>query len=415
MLRKSIFASLWATPRARSRFSVVSAGAHSNSIRRSRSGQVSAIKVSSLDHLAARGADARDAVDVRFVDRIGARSRVDAITTERVVGGADKPKGESCCRCASSSCQTRQLTNFKCHDAPLLSRESPLQTGSVRVDSVASSLMRSLARRVGGWSLVGLVAMMNGACSSGDGGGAVAGSSAGGGAGSGSSAGGGGTSAGGAIGASGAGVGGAISGGIGGAMSGGAGTGVAGSGSGAKSYCETLRAKERSCGILGEGKTACADFYDAAEPCEIDCMERATCADIIGYYCATGTTALGTCYSSCVGLAPLDCGDGSKIPGWGRCNGVPECEDGSDEVGCDSSTSRYKCRNVDQFIALEKLCDGTKDCSDSSDENAECTERTCKVDGVNTQVPFFTTCDGTSDCDDASDEPADCAVRSCPN
>jgi hypothetical protein len=175
-----------------------------------------------------------------------------------------------------------------------------------------------------------------------------------------------------------------------------------------------LSAKERSCGILSEGKIPCVDFYDAAEPCEIDCMERATCADIVGYYCATGTKALATCYSSCVGLPPLDCGDGSKIPGSGRCNGDPECADGSDEVGCDSSIGRYKCRNVDQIIPLEKLCDGTKDCSDSSDENAECAPRACQVNGVNTQVPFFATCDGTPDCDDASDEPADCAVRTCP-
>ncbi len=265
--------------------------------------------------------------------------------------------------------------------------------------------MKYLVRWAGVSSLVGIAALMASACGAGsDGDSGAAGASgtvAGGAGGSGAGAG-----------VSGGSVAGADSGA--GAGKGGAGASAGSAAAGAKSYCETLRGRERSCGILGEGKTPCADFYDAAEPCEISCMERATCADIIGYYCGTGYVALGTCYASCVGLAPVDCGDGNKLPGWARCSGTEDCADGSDEAGCNAANTGYKCRNADQFVASEKLCDGTRDCSDASDENAECAKRTCKVNGVDTQLASYTTCDGTADCDDASDEPTECAVLACP-
>ncbi|HET7539079.1 MAG TPA: hypothetical protein VFK05_04380 [Polyangiaceae bacterium] len=277
--------------------------------------------------------------------------------------------------------------------------------------------MKPRARWVVVHALVGLTAMASSAC------GGNSRSDRGGG--SGSSAGGSSSHPGGdsSSGSSAAGTGNDIGGGGSSAASIGGGSGTGGSAvrcegssstGGVKSYCETLRAKERCCEVLTEGITACADFYDAAEPCEISCIERAKCSEISNYYCGVNTAALGTCYSSCIGRLPFDCGDGSKVPGWARCSGSVDCLDASDEAGCDASNSGYKCRNVDQFVPVEKLCDGTKDCSDGSDENAECAQRTCKVNGVDTQLDFNTLCDGNADCDDASDEPADCAALRCP-
>ena len=187
---------------------------------------------------------------------------------------------------------------------------------------------------------------------------------------------------------------------------------------GAKSYCDTLVAKERECGILSEGKLGCVNYNDAAEPCEIRCLQEASCANIVANNCGSGgeTNAIAICNALCVGLQPVTCGDGSKLSGYLRCDGFMSCSDGADEADCTVANSGFKCRNVNQFIPGAKNCDGTKDCPDGSDERADCAPGpTCKVGGTDTQLGFYSTCDGVAECDDKSDEPAGCVTLTCPN
>ena len=125
---------------------------------------------------------------------------------------------------------------------------------------------------------------------------------------------------------------------------------------GAKSYCDTLVAKERECGILSEGKLGCVNYNDAAEPCEIRCLQEASCANIVANNCGSGgeTNAIAICNALCVGLQPVTCGDGSKVSGYLRCDGFMSCSDGADEADCTEANSGFKCRNVNQFIPAPK-------------------------------------------------------------
>ena len=179
-------------------------------------------------------------------------------------------------------------------------------------------------------------------------------------------------------------------------------------------YCATWTEKLRSCGALGEGRTSCADYHDEAETCETACVRSASCADLVLAFCGTSNeNAMYICMAQCIGEDPVDCGDGTKLAGYVRCDGTRNCENGADESGC--TETGMKCRNVAEYIPPEKRCDGTKDCSDGSDEYVpDCaTPIVCEINGVKNELTQYSACNGLKECDDASDEPADCAQRMC--
>ncbi|XP_076237453.1 uncharacterized protein LOC143181108 [Calliopsis andreniformis] len=98
-----------------------------------------------------------------------------------------------------------------------------------------------------------------------------------------------------------------------------------------------------------------------------------------------------------------------------RCNFVPDCHDESDEHDCSypaCTSSQFKCRSG-QCIDSTAHCDGVPDCHDSSDEfncprcqpdEFECANGDC--------VSRSARCDGRSDCSDRSDE-RNCTVTTC--
>uniref|UniRef100_A0A8U8CAY6 Sortilin-related receptor n=1 Tax=Geospiza parvula TaxID=87175 RepID=A0A8U8CAY6_GEOPR len=68
------------------------------------------------------------------------------------------------------------------------------------------------------------------------------------------------------------------------------------------------------------------------------------------------------------------------IPNWKRCDGVRDCQDGTDERNCPtpsslSCPSGFRCEDGEACILLPERCDGYLDCSDSSDER-NCTDDT---------------------------------------
>jgi hypothetical protein len=166
----------------------------------------------------------------------------------------------------------------------------------------------------------------------------------------------------------------------------------------------------RECGLLADGAYAgCSNYSDAAEVCEQMCVTAAACADIEDYFCGPGDLLLD-CFGRCIGEIPVSCDDGESFPYLYRCDGLEDCLGGEDEIGCSAGES-IKCRNVDQRIAASLVCNGTPDCSDSSDELPGCSATFTCGDGETLAAVFA--CDGFVDCLDGSDEPSGCAAAAC--
>lgn len=76
---------------------------------------------------------------------------------------------------------------------------------------------------------------------------------------------------------------------------------------------------------------------------------------------------------------PLDffqCGDKRCIPDRKLCDGSRDCYDGTDEDNCpplNCTGKRWTCKNIRQCIPEKYHCDGAPDCKDFSDE-VDCRE-----------------------------------------
>lgn len=121
--------------------------------------------------------------------------------------------------------------------------------------------------------------------------------------------------------------------------------------------------------------------------------------------CDDGSDEAG-CPESC-GVDDFRCNNGRCIESSSRCNGVVDCASGEDERFCDCTQDQFKCNNDGSCIELRRRCDGNSDCSDSSDEQ-DCAPSRCPAESFTcdpgSSVPCAKRCDGVQDCDEGEDE-----------
>ncbi|XP_050360619.1 basement membrane-specific heparan sulfate proteoglycan core protein isoform X3 [Nymphalis io] len=120
--------------------------------------------------------------------------------------------------------------------------------------------------------------------------------------------------------------------------------------------------------------------------------------------CDDGTDEEG-CDSESCGVDDFRCYNGKCIESSYRCNGVIDCASGEDEKDCECRSDEFKCLDDGSCIELRKRCDGYSHCGDSSDEqDCSCRSDQWQCDHGNC-IKRSKRCNGRVDCPtDRSDE-----------
>ncbi|XP_055635671.1 basement membrane-specific heparan sulfate proteoglycan core protein isoform X6 [Toxorhynchites rutilus septentrionalis] len=119
-------------------------------------------------------------------------------------------------------------------------------------------------------------------------------------------------------------------------------------------------------------------------------------------------------YNSRCDRDSFECHDGICIAGYKKCNGIVDCHDNSDEIGCPNandddtdicSNGEFYCDN--RCLDKSYICDGSIDCENGEDEDNcdapdECSDTEFACDGICIDRSAY--CNGSPDCDDGTDE-----------
>jgi len=179
-----------------------------------------------------------------------------------------------------------------------------------------------------------------------------------------------------------------------------------------------LREKLRMCGLLTRGDVRPRES-GALVDCLAQCRLSEDCDELEELYCEKHAQRRSSaCENACYGPRSCASGHGSyKLSE--VCDGVTECEDGTDEFGCAPyAPSPSACRNTGIPIWSLYRCNGVDDCGDGTDEEG-CPGEAQMFDcagPIRQRVPLTRVCDLVWDCLDGSDESAGagCAQLSCP-
>lgn len=168
---------------------------------------------------------------------------------------------------------------------------------------------------------------------------------------------------------------------------------------------EQFFAKLRGCGLLSNGRTSSSPASSPVDECVRPCLLSATCQELSLYLCSENLTgSFAACATACI---PRCVGGTTTGDAPDFCDGVAQCKDGSDEVGCDRYY--FVCKNGTKTTP-DYTCDGEDDCGDGSDELGCAASFAC---GAGEEpVPARYLCDQEADCVNASDETG-CAAYIC--
>jgi hypothetical protein len=147
----------------------------------------------------------------------------------------------------------------------------------------------------------------------------------------------------------------------------------AGADGGANDYATLQSAgitKLQNCAVheptLTPSAYAVVDRYDA---CFTRCVLAATCDEIHAAYCGDTTISdFRICISDCAPertpVDGFDCGSGVMIPHAWVCDSEVDCDSWADEENC----APFVCTDNEEVATLKARCDGITDCTDGSDE-----------------------------------------------